>query len=132
MTETCLMKNNIAPLFLFIAALLACHSASSQVKLNSYTSATATIYLDFDGEHVNTPVWNNGVTINCAASGLNNEQVTEIFNRVSEDYRPFNINITTDLNVFLAAPFDKRMQVIITPTSGWFTGVGGAAYLGSF
>ena len=107
-------------------------SANCQPKLNSYPSATATIYLDFDGEEVNSPVWNGGSTINCAAPGLSANQVTEIFNRVSEDYRPFNINITTDINTFTAAPFDKRVRVIITPTSGWFTGVGGVAYLGSF
>ena len=38
-------------------------------------------------------------------------KLTEIFNRVSEDYRPFDINITTDIDVFIAAPFDKRIRV---------------------
>ncbi len=125
------MKNKII-LILFLQVVLSTSSAYSQTGLNSYPTATATIYLDFDGEEVNSPVWNNGGTINCAAAGLNTAQITEIFNRVSEDYRPFNINITTDINTFIAAPFDKRIRVIVTPTSGWYAGVGGVGYLGSF
>lgn len=107
-------------------------SFSQQVKLNSYATAAATIYLDFDGEMVSTPVWNMGNTIACAPSGLSQQQIAEVFNRVAEDYRPFNINITTDEDVFNAAPIDKKMRVIITPTSSWFANVGGVSYLGSF
>ena len=125
------MKNKILQLLLLLVTFFS-YAAHSQQKLNSYTSATATIYLDFDGEEVNSPVWNNGGTINCAASNLTAAQITEIFNRVSEDYRPFNINITTDIALFVAAPFDKRIRVIVTPTSNWFTGVGGVALVGSF
>jgi len=125
------MKNKMLQTLLPAIALIS-FSAFSQPILSSYPSATATIYLDFDGEEVNNPLWNNGGTINCAASGLSTAQITEIFNRVAEDYRPFNINITTDINAFFAAPFDKRVRVIITPTSDWFAGVGGVAYLGSF
>jgi hypothetical protein len=65
-------------------------------------------------------------------AGLTDTQITEIFNRVSEDYRPFNIDITTDSTVFLAAPFTQRMRIIITPTSGWYQNVGGVSYTGSF
>ncbi len=125
------MKNKI--LFQGLIFFLYGFTATGQLpKLNSYPVASATIYLDFDGEEVNSPVWNNGNTINCAPPLLSNTQVTEIFNRVSEDYRPFNINITTDIDVFFAAPIDKRMRVIITPTSGWYVNAGGVGYLGSF
>ena len=68
----------------------------------------------------------------CAGSGLTNAQITEVFDRVSEDYRPFNVNITTDSTVFLAAPVNKRMRVIITTTSDWYPGVGGVSFVGSF
>lgn len=115
-----------------LTTLLWAFNANSQVKLNSFPTATATIYLDFDGESVTSAVWNNGTTINCLPAALNSTQITEIFNRVAEDYRPFNINITTDINVFAAAPADKRIRVIVTPTSSWFTGVGGVSYLGAF
>jgi hypothetical protein len=113
-------------------AFLTSLSAFSLPKLSSFSSAQATIFLDFDGQTVNSSVWNNGNTLVCAASGMNDTQITEIFNRVSEDYRPFNINITTDSTVFLAAPLTKRIRIIVTPTSGWYTGVGGVSYTGSF
>jgi hypothetical protein len=117
---------------LILPALLLCCSLFGQLKLSSYPTAKATIYLDFDGENVNSYVWNGGTAFTCAPAALNNAQVTEIFNRVAEDYRPFNVNITTDINVFMAAPLNQRIRVIVTPTSAWFAGVGGVAYLGSF
>ena len=100
--------------------------------LSSLPTAQATIFLDFDGHYVQTTSWNGGNPIDCAPSGLSDAQIIEIFNRVSEDYRPFNIDITTDSTKFLAAPLTKRIRIIITPTSGWYTGVGGVAYTGSF
>jgi hypothetical protein len=117
---------------LFVFVLLCSVKAYSLPKLNSYPSASATIYLDFDGHRVTSASWNGGVPLNCAAAALTDADITEIFNRVSEDYRPFNINITTDSTIFLAAPLTKRVRVIITPTSGWRPGVGGISYIGSF
>lgn len=122
------------PKFLLLCLGLFCINATlfSQVKLNSFPSAKATIYLDFDGEYVITPMWNYGSPLNCDAAGMSDAQITEVFNRVAEDYRPFNVNITTDENTFLNAPEDMRMRVIVTPTSSWYTGVGGIAFVGSF
>src|SRR5664279_6077352 len=82
--------------------------------LSSLPTARATIFLDFDGQYVQASSWNGGNPLNCAPSGLNDAQITEIFNRVSEDYRPFNINITTDSIEFLAAPLAQRIRIIIT------------------
>ncbi|MBS1510167.1 MAG: T9SS type A sorting domain-containing protein [Bacteroidetes bacterium] len=107
-------------------------SASATPILSSYPSATATIFLDFDGHYVNSTVWNGGAPINCAPSGMSDQDIIQIFNRVSEDYRPFAVNITTDSTVFLAAPLTQRIRIIITPTSGWYPGVGGVTYVGSF
>ena len=101
-------------------------------KLNSYPSAVATIFLDFDGHYVQSTVWNGGTSFYCEASGMTDLQITEAFNRVSEDYRPFNVNITTDSTYFLSAPLNRRMRIIITTTSAWCAGVGGVAYIGSF
>ncbi|MEO8765014.1 MAG: T9SS type A sorting domain-containing protein [Ginsengibacter sp.] len=106
--------------------------ASCLPVLSSFPSAQATIFLDFDGQHVQASSWNGGNPLNCASSGLTDTQISQIFNRVSEDYRPFNINITTDSTKFLAAPLTRRIRIIITPTSGWYTGVGGVSYTGSF
>lgn len=118
--------------FTLLLALLFSFSAIAQPKLNSYPSASATIFLDFDGYYCNSPVWRNGVPFACAASGMTDAQITETFNRVAEDYRPFDINITTDSLVFLAAPYDKRIRIVVTTTSAWYPGVGGVAYIGSF
>lgn len=101
-------------------------------KLSSLSSAKATIFLDFDGQTVAGTSWNSNGPIYCVASKMNDTQITEIFNRVSEDYRPFNINITTDSSVFLKAPIMQRIRIIITSTSDWFQGVGGVSFTGSF
>ncbi len=114
------------------AALLLSLNVFSIPKLNSNPSASATIFLDFDGHYVVSGMWNGGNPINCIASGMSDPQITEVFNRVAEDYRPFDINITTDSTKFLAAPLTKRMRLIITPTSAWFPGAGGVALLNSF
>ncbi|MBA2250220.1 MAG: T9SS type A sorting domain-containing protein [Chitinophagaceae bacterium] len=101
-------------------------------KLSSFPSARATIFLDFDGHRVVSSSWNGGAPLNCAASSFNDTQITEVFNRVSEDYRPFNINITTDSTVFLAAPLTSRIRIVVTTTSAWYPNVGGISYTGSF
>lgn len=95
-------------------------------------TASATIYLDFDGQNINSPYWNGGNPFTCAPSGLSDVQITEIYNRVAEDYRPFNINITTDISKYLSAPLSARMRIVITPTSNWFQNVGGVSFTGSF
>ena len=123
---------NFTYLKLLLFTFLISASAYSLPKLSSFPTATATIYLDFDGHSVIGSSWNNGSPLYCAASGMTDVQITEIFNRVSEDYRPFNINITTDSAKFLAAPLNRRVRIIITPTSSWTTGVGGISYVGSF
>lgn len=125
------MKKPFTPLILVLALFISL-SGFSLPKLSSYPSATATIYLDFDGQVVTSAVWNGGNTLNCAAPLLTDAQITEIFNRVAEDYRPFDLNITTDEVVYLAAPLEKRIRVVVTSTSNWYGGVGGVAYVGSF
>jgi len=108
----------------------------SQLKaaplLNSFPTAPATIYLDFDGHDVNSSMWNYGTPFSCLPAAMTDAQITEAFNRVAEDFRPFNINVTTDLAKFLAAPLAQRVRIIITPTSAWYAGVAGIAYVTSF
>src|SRR5665811_1505336 len=121
-------------LFAILIPLLTLFSTKSSCLpiLSSLPSAQATIFLDFDGQYVQSTSWNGGMPLACAPSGLSDAQIIEIFNRVSEDYRPFNIDITTDSTKFLSAPLTKRIRIIITPTSSWYTGVGGVSYTGSF
>ena len=89
------MKKIFTQLITIILILLSYNSFSIP-KLNSYPSAIATIFIDFDGHYVQSTVWNNGNPINCAASGLTDAQIIEAFNRSAEDFRPFNVNLTTD------------------------------------
>lgn len=125
------MKNfNI--LFTLILIVAGLQVNSQTPKLNSYIAARPTIFLDFDGQTVRSTGWNSGNTLTCAPSTMTSTQITDIFNRVSEDFRPFNVNITTDSTVFLSAPLNKRIRIIVTPTSGWTSGVGGISYVGSF
>lgn len=113
---------------IIMAMLLISFRAYCVPKLNSYPSAAATIFLDFDGHYVQGTMWNGGNPISCAASGLSDVQITEAFNRVAEDFRPFDLNITTDSAVFLAAPLEKRVRIIITTTSSWYaSGYSGVA-----
>ncbi len=125
------MKKLTAPLLLLLSLFIS-FNVYSIPTLNSLSGASATIYLDFDGHHVNSAFWNGGNAFTCAPAGMNDAQITEIFNRVAEDYRPFNINITTEAAKYVAAPLSTRMRIVITPTSSWFNGVGGVSFTGSF
>ena len=124
--------NNFTKSFVLAFLCLINTAVFALPKLNSYPTATATIYLDFDGHMVTGSLWNGGMPIACIAPTLTDAQITEIFNRVSEDYRPFNVNITTDSTKFLSAPLAQRIRVIVTPTSAWKPNVGGISYIGSF
>ncbi|RXK60507.1 T9SS type A sorting domain-containing protein [Lacibacter luteus] len=109
------------------------YTAQAQVpKLNSNPGASATIFLDFDGQTVNTPYWNSGTPFYATPSGLTNEKITTAFYQVAEDFNPFNINITTDSTVYFAAPINKRQRIIVTAYSSWYGSAGGVAYLESF
>lgn len=127
------MKAILKFLLLFSVASFIYSPGSAQIiKLNSFPSAPATIFLDFDGEYVTGSSWNWAGPINAQPADLNNAAVTEIFNRVAEDYRPFNLNITTDSVVYNTAPFNQRAHIIITPTSAWYGSSGGVSFVGSF
>lgn len=96
------------------------------VSLQSLPGAAAVLYLDFDGEKGPFASWGN---FDAAPSGLTNTQVRQTWEHVSEDYAPFNVNVTTDLQAYLAAPATSRQRCIISPSSPVESGV---AYVGSF
>lgn len=120
-------------LFVPIALLLFVARTTAQAPLfNSYPAATAILFLDFDGHLVSGTNWNIDGPVYCGPSNLNAAQATEIFNRIAEDYRPFNLNVTTDSSVYEAAPVDRRMRIVFTITSDWYGIAGGVAYTNSF
>ena len=118
----------------FILLLLLGAAVSAQTPIyNSYPSAKPVIFLDFDGQMVIGTNWNIFGPIDCAPSNLTAQQISEVFNRVAEDYRPFNINITTDSTKYHAAPVKQRMRVILTVSNEWYgSNAGGTAYVNSF
>ena len=118
---------------LLVGCLLALQHITAQVpKLNSYPAAAATIFIDFDGQYVSGTSWNMMGDINALPAGYSTAVITEIFGRVAEDFRPFNLNITTDSTRYWAAPKYQRMRIIVTPTAQWYGAAGGVAYTGSF
>lgn len=102
----------------------------------SLPGAPAVMYLDFDGQVVSGTLWNSnfnsGNPISAAPSTLSNAEMTGAWKIMAEDYRPFNINVTTSVAAFNAAPSNRRMRVIFTPTNYFYPGAGGVAYIGSF
>ena len=100
--------------------------------LNSRPGAAEVIYLDFDGETVTDPAWDGGRTIVARSFNLSAATINAIFDRVKEDWYPFNVNLTTDAANYASAPVGHRMRVIITPTDAAAPGAGGVAYLTSF
>lgn len=129
------MKNLLKNGLLMLTFISSVASKAQVVKLNSLptiTSTTPTIFLDFDGHTVTGTSWNYNGPIVCGASGFDNTQIETIFNRISEDYRPFNMNVTTDSAKYLAAPVNRRIRVIITVSSDWYGSAGGVAFVNSF
>jgi hypothetical protein len=119
-------------LFIIIAGLTSLITFAQIPVLNSYPAAAATLYIDFDGEYVFGTGWNFNGPIDAKPADLSEAAMQEIFARVAEDYRVFNVNITTDFLVFAATPISKRMRVIVTQTHEWSPGAGGTSYTKSF
>ncbi len=48
---------------------------------------------------------------------------------VAEDYRPFDVNVTTDRAVFDSYPLNRRAMLVLTPSNEWYGSAGGVAYV---
>lgn len=112
--------------------VLAPPASSSVYKFESFPGAVAVVLLDFDGQYVSGTRWNGGAVINAAPSSFSENQITSIWRLISEDFKPFNINITTDSTKYFAAPSNRRMRCIFTSTDDASPGSGGVAYVNSF
>lgn len=105
--------------------------------LNSRPGSARVLYLDFDGETVSGTEWNarytGGGAIVASSAGLSANSIEQIWNEVSEDFRPFDVNVTTSRAVYNATPVANRMMIVLTRSDAWFgRRAGGVAYLGSF
>lgn len=113
--------------------ILFCTFINAQIpRLSSNPGAVATVYIDFDGHTVAGTAWNWDSTIRARPAGLSTAVITEAFNRAAEDFRIFNINITTDSNSYKKAPANRRVRIIVTPTYNWYGIAGGVSFVGSF
>jgi hypothetical protein len=95
-------------------------------------AAPNVIYLDFNGQLVSGTTWNVNGPINCAPAGLTTAEMDIITERVTVDFAPFNITVTTDETVYNNANIYKRMRVIVTESWEWFGQAGGVSYINSF
>ena len=127
------MKNLYKSLLLALLLVGSLTNFAQVPVYSSSASAPAVLFLDFDGHTVTGTSWNYAGAIDAGASGLTTDQITEIYNRIAEDYRPFNINVTTDQAKYTAAAANRRMRVIFTTSYSWYgSSAGGVAYTGSF
>lgn len=108
--------------------------------LSSRPGAAATLYLDFDGHreqqwgsfaNVNTPVYD---TDGNASSFNTVEQaaIREVWARVSEDYAPFNVNVTTVQPPVIADRKGVRIAIGGAATDWYGRSAGGVSYAGGF
>ncbi len=94
------------------------------VSLQSYPGSSAVLLLDFAGGY--TASWGG---VNYARPNISNGTIKDVWKRIAEDYMPFNINVTTDIKVFQAAPAASRQRCCFTTTPITAAGV---AYFGSW
>jgi hypothetical protein len=100
------------------------------IPLSSLPGSLAVVYLDFDGELAPHTGW---IDVDAESFNLSNSRIKDLWARTAEEFAPFNINVTTDLQVYLDAPENSRQRCIITPTTGVYSkSAGGVALLNSF
>ena len=104
--------------------------AGIQPNRESLPGSKFVIYLDFDGE-VYQGSWFGGGVINAEPIGFTTGEMDTVWTDVSEDFAPFNVNITTSRAVYDATSITNKLMVIITSTK-LDGGAGGVAHMNSF
>lgn len=119
--------------------------------LNSLPGANYTIYLDFNGHTTTGTIWNSQFTSGNpivtpaysfeGGSGFSDaelERIQKIWERVSEDFIPFNVNVTTQEpalhQLTRTGEFDVQWGIrMVIGSENWYPDpAGGVAYVGSF
>jgi PKD repeat protein len=121
-------------------------------KLHSRPSARRIIYLDFNGHVISGAAWNStdngGRDIVAPAwdmdgspgtfSDVERTRIQQIWQRVAEDFAPFDVDVTTELAseslITRSSSSDEYYgtRVLISPISSYFGSYGGIAYVGAF
>ncbi len=128
----------------------------STFTLHSRVGAAKTIFLDFDGGPVAGTAWNNFYTIPTTSqpafdldgnpatwSQAEHDTIQSIYQRVAEDFRPFDVDVTTQdpgaaaLDRTSATDTQFGTQVLITPSTDAATRIcgnscGGVAFVDVF
>jgi len=95
-------------------------------------SQEAVLLIDFNGHTVSGTMWNTNGNIICSPANLTQQDMTEVIKRVSEDFSPFEIKVTTNEDLYNQCNPARRMRVIVTESWEWYGQAGGVSYLGSF
>ncbi|PTB97022.1 hypothetical protein C9994_04650 [Marivirga lumbricoides] len=107
--------------------------AENVYDLQSLPGAYGVVLLDFDGYFLPAGTgWINGNSLNAAPSGMSDAAIQEAWDLISEDFRPFNINITTSQAVYNSYPQNRRQRCVFTPTNNAAPGAGGVAFVTGF
>lgn len=122
-------------------------------KLHSRPTAKRIIYLDFTGHVLTGTAWNRYSSttpativappwsIDSDTSTFNDQERTiiqRIWQRVAEDYSPFDVDVTTELtseDQITRSDFNDQYygsRALISPISSYFGYYGGIAYVGVF
>ncbi len=126
---------------------LAAGSGDDEFHLHSLPGAPRVVYLDFDGHHSVGNSWNHNIMFPAfdtdgdpgtfSAGELNS--IVGHFNRVAEDFAPFEVDVTTEeppaggLAKNGGGDTTWGIRVVMTQaTSGFGNGIGGVAFLNSF
>jgi|GEM_PF-4710567 hypothetical protein len=98
-------------------------------SLQSLPGCPYVLYMNFSGGRIYNINWCD-TAFTCAAAQLTTAQIIETWARVAEKYRLFNVNITTDSNVYNAAKY--KGYCMITPTWQWYGELpGGVSFVGA-
>jgi hypothetical protein len=126
------MKKHPLHIILFLLLFIQTNVFAQVPLLNSFSPASATVYLDFDGAEVKGTIWNEKGEINAAPSGLSAASISWIHKIIADHFKLFNLNITTDPDVYERAPVHQRVRVIVTPDGAWYGPATGVSAIGSF
>ncbi len=121
---------------------------AGEFLLHSNPGATKRIFLDLDGHTTTGTFWLNGATIVTPAYDIDSNpssfsatelaNIRQIWERVSEDFLPFNVDVTTEdpgieaLRKVGSSDTEWGIRVVIGQNTAPAPGAGGVAYLNSF
>ena len=121
-------------------------------ELHSRPESTHKIYLDFNGHTTTNTFWNvdyvGGAPIVSGPfdsdgnpgsfSASEQAVIQEVWTRVSEDYAPFDVDVTTEdpgqdgLRQTSLNDDEYGVRIVVTQNPSWYPNGGGVAYIGTF